>query len=182
LGIVKIKIKVRDTMIAMNKQMRAMTWMVAVGAALPMVFGATFAYGQQAEIEQSARLRTEIRSAILADSRSVELTEMEIDAMVEKLAGEAEKQGVSEDIAPPPPPPPLETFGAVSEGTSAVTTPWGQSVPMAALYGVVLVSLLIAFLLLKWIISMRHRHEEQDVEIVQTPSPSIAPPPPPTIQ
>lgn len=169
-------------MIAMKERGHAVKWAMA-GIALPVVFGATFVYGQQEEIEQSARLRTEIRSAIMADSRSVELTEIEVDAMVEKLAGEAERQGVSEDIAPPPPPPPLETFGAVSDGEGGgVVTPWGQSVPMVALYGVVLASLLVAFLLLKWIISMRHRHQVEGMESMEPTVPSQNPPPPPTIQ
>lgn len=154
--------------------MRLVKWLVVSSVATSLVLGATFTYAQQEDIEQSARLRTQIRSAIMADARSVELSGVEIDAMVEKLAGEAENQGVSEDIAPPPPPPPPETFGAAEE-SGGVMTPWGQDVPMAALYGVVLASLLVAFFLLKWIISMRHRHEGQSMDA--TVQPPQSPPP-----
>lgn len=100
---------------------------------------------QQNESEQ---LRTEIRAALLEDTRTSELSGDELSAMVEMLASSAESQGIAYDFVPPPP---VTFTAAVSD---SFTTPWGQPMSEAVVYGVVLISLAIAMVLLKRVLDM----------------------------
>src|SRR3989338_4613889 len=57
-------------------------------------------YAAHAQASSDSELRESVRAAILADPRSAQMSEADVDSMVAALAGEAEAQGVtSEDIA-----------------------------------------------------------------------------------
>ena len=57
-------------------------------------------YAAHAQASSDSELRETVRAAILADPRSAQMSEADVDSMVAALAGEAEAQGVtSEDIA-----------------------------------------------------------------------------------
>lgn len=89
-----------------------------------------------------AILRSEIRTALLNDPRSLQLSEGELAALVELLAGEAEAQEIALDFIPP---------GSVfyEDYVAPLVTPWGSPISQAVLYGVVLFFLGLALLLVK---------------------------------
>jgi len=102
----------------------------------------------------SQLLREEFRSALMSDSRAASLSNEKLDSMVEALVQEAETQGVATDFVLPPVPA-LPEFAA-SE-SNALMTPWGQPIDPFTLYGVILVCLACAGLLLWWLL---HLHKQ----------------------
>ena len=115
---------------------------------LPLLFVALFvlpfmvrAQGVQSQ-ETQAILRDQIRSAILSDPRSAELSQQELATIVAALAGKVIAQGDAADYLPPP-----TTFTPSS--SDGVIQFAGYPLSIAALYGIVLFSLAIAMISLK---------------------------------
>jgi hypothetical protein len=102
--------------------------------------------------DEAMRLREEFRSALVSDPRSAQLSEAELNSMVEALASKAEEQDTIYDFILPPLPQFVEEF---SEG---VVTPWGQPVSPEMLYGVILLCLAFAGLLLWWMLHLHRKH------------------------
>ena len=48
-----------------------------------------------AQVDESAQLRSEIRSALLSDPRSLEVSETDLNTVIEQLVGEAKVQGLT---------------------------------------------------------------------------------------
>lgn len=96
-----------------------------------------------AQTDSADILRFQIREALLADPRSMELTEEEFDALVESLAVEAETQGVAEEYVPVELT--FEETAPVAEEASFVS----PQVTEPVLYGIILFALGVALVLLR---------------------------------
>ena len=112
----------------------------------PCQFVSGVAHAQ--DVQEAAYLRSEIRTALMNDPRSATLSKGELSALVEALADETENEGVVYDFVPPRP---VQPFSFVT----GIMTPWGAPVSEPLLYGVVLVCLGLALLLLK---KLSHYH------------------------
>ncbi len=129
----------------MNRTGKIVTYSTLVfSLCLAVTSSAVFAQ----ELNDSERLRAEIRTAIMSDPRTQSLAEEEMNAMVEILAGETENQGAVYDFILPPPP-------FLNPSTFPIETPWGMAISPAILYLIILVSLALAGLILWWAL---HRH------------------------
>lgn len=96
-----------------------------------------------AQTDSADILRVQIREALLADPRSMELTEEEFDALVESLAVEAETQGVAEEYVPVELT--FEETAPVAEEASFAS----PQVTEPVLYGIILFALGVALVLLR---------------------------------
>ncbi|MBI5456764.1 hypothetical protein HY969_03395 [Candidatus Kaiserbacteria bacterium] len=96
--------------------------------------------------DDSSVLRSEIRLALLADARSSELTDEEVAMLVESLAGEAEAQGIAQEFLPE---------RAQTMRADAIAN-WWENLSEPMLYGIVLVALALAMVLMKRIIDSHH--------------------------
>lgn len=96
-----------------------------------------------AQTDSADILRFQIREALLADPRSMELTEEEFDALVESLAVEAETQGVAEEYVPVELT--FEETAPVAEEASFAS----PQVTEPVLYGIILFALGVALVLLR---------------------------------
>lgn len=105
------------------------------GLLLPLFSGA--------QTDSADILRVQIREALLADPRSMELTEEEFDALVESLAVEAETQGVAEEYVPVELT--FEETAPVAEEASFAS----PQVTEPVLYGIILFALGVALVLLR---------------------------------
>ncbi len=115
--------------------------------------------------EDATVLRSEIRLALLADARSSDLSEEEVAMLVESLAGEAEAQGIASEFLPEKAPLP---------GAEAAKKAW-DSLSEPALYGIILVSLALAMVLMKRIIDIHHAHQTA-TRVPQEQTPPSDPP------
>lgn len=109
---------------------------ILVGGLLLPLFSA-------AQTDSADILRVQIREALLADPRSMELTEEEFDALVESLAVEAETQGVAEEYVPVELT--FEETAPVAEEASFAS----PQVTEPVLYGIILFALGVALVLLR---------------------------------
>ncbi len=109
---------------------------ILVGGLLLPLFSA-------AQTDSADILRFQIREALLADPRSMELTEEEFDALVESLAVEAETQGVAEEYVPVELT--FEETAPVAEEASFAS----PQVTEPVLYGIILFALGVALVLLR---------------------------------
>lgn len=147
-------------------RMREVGIAVALVSALALPL---FSFAQPSS-DEDARLRAEIRSALLSDPRSQNLSEAEVDGLVGALAEQAKEQGLVNDYIPPEP-----TF-ATWYGQEAVGyTFFGYSVSEAALYIIILFALGLAIMLLRRILTMHH---EVSPPAAPTPSTTVPPVPP----
>ena len=121
--------------------------LVAFGLVLSLAVSFSVAYAQ--DQSDGDRLRAEIKTAIMSDPRSGSLSEGELNAMIEVLAGETEKQGATYDFILPPPP-------FIDPATFPIETPWGLMISPAMLYLIILVCLALAGLILWWALRRHH--------------------------
>jgi hypothetical protein len=114
---------------------KIVTGMLVAALCLPSVLSAQ-------EMNNREVLRAEIRAAIEGDPRAIQLSDGELSALVELLAGEAEAMEVAQDYLPPP-------SSGFAEYVAPLLTPWGQPISRLALYVTILLCLGVALLLLK---------------------------------
>lgn len=117
--------------------------------ACAIVLGSSsYAFAQTDETEQ---LRAEIRAALLADTRSLELSSGELEEIVSVLAANAEVEGLVYDLLAP-----SITFADTGENYFPDAPGSRPVVSEFSLYALVIVSLLLSFLLLRHLFE-RHR-------------------------
>ncbi len=134
------------------------------------------AYGQ----ESSADLRATIRAELLSDPRTSSLSEIQIETLVDLLAQEAEKQGItSQDIQwrPQNNEQFVETGSAASEGVGCAG---GFLCIMTEAFGFIGYDVTIPFFLgmssmgLIWILAeMIHRHRHPAIKVSPPPASSL---------
>lgn len=117
-----------------------------IGAMLFVALGAGSLPGLlSAQVSEGVLLRDQIRSTITSDPRASELTQDELNTLVEALAGQVEATGQVQDFVPP------DVFH--EELVPYPTPEERMQFPEAVIYGIVILSLGLALL------ALRHAHE-----------------------
>ncbi len=135
--------------------------MLVVASLITILFIAPIASAQETSSDETLELRATFRSALLSDPRSASLSEEELEAMVTALSEEAvETDSVSDFVLPV-----LIQRETIEPDSDEIITPWGQPISPLMLYGVILLSLLIAILLLWWLLHLHKLHAIQKQNI-----------------